>query len=715
VSGRTGKSPLWLAMIACAICFFLSGCTGGNPSAILESPSRIDLGEKRPDKVNTRGQSLAGQKQAQAGKYQIFPGSGIAEGDDAETQAAPGVGETEDGKFTVNVEGANIPEAAKLILGETLGFSYIIDPRVQGTMTLSSNRALTSRELLNAFEAALRVNGAALVQSDGVTKIVALQEMLDGEMGTADLGSGVSAGFGVSAVPLRYISPANMMELMDSFIAHSGSVRASNVGNLILIRGTAEERQNLVEVVMSFDVDWMKAQSASIAVLANARPDDVANKLEAIFAEDSASSGRNAIKVIPVDRLNGVIVIANSKSKVRRALTWVKRLDQESTADTNYYVYALQNGNAVEVSKILNATFLEESGDAGASAEVAPDEETVQVSTEAEQPNRQQRQQPGNTEQTPQIVPDEPAQETEQRSAPGKTNLSSGIRITPNPANNTIVIRASPREYRKILATLRQIDSPATQVLINATIAEVTLNDNLRYGVQAFFRDDDVSGGIFTGNGLTLRPSFPGMNFFVGSIVNPKVVIDALAAVTKVKIVSSPSVLVLENETATIKVGDQVPIIVQSVEKAGDDDAVNSFEYRDTGVILKVKPRVNANGVVTIELGQELSAVSASGGTTAQQENPTFSQRAITSKVSVNDRQTVVLGGLISGQENRERDSVPGVNKVPVLGKLLGKTDNSARRTELIVFITPQIIRDGHEASHQSRDLRAKMKLLNWN
>lgn len=706
---------MWLATLACAVCFLLTACSG-NPSAILESPSRIDLGEKHPSKVNTRGQSLAGQQKAQSGKYQIFPGSDLGDSEGSETEAAPGVGETDDGKFTVNIDGANISEAAKLILGETLGFSYVLDPRVQGTMTLASYRALTSRELLNAFEAALRVNGAALVQSDGVTKIVALQEMLDGEMGTADLGSGVSAGFGVSAVPLRYISPANMTELMDSFIAHSGSVRASNVGNLILIRGTAEERRNLVDVVMSFDVDWMKAQSASIAILANARPDDITTKLEAIFAEDSASSGRNAIKVIPVDRLNGVIVIANSKSKVRRALTWVKRLDQEGTSDTNYYVYALQNGNAVEVAKILNATFLEESGDAGASAEVAPDEETVQISSGAESSSRQQpQQQGGNTEQAPQIVPDETASENEPKSAPGKTNLSSGIRITPNPSNNTIVIRASPREYRKILATLRQIDSPATQVLINATIAEVTLNDNLRYGVQAFFRDDDVSGGIFTGNGITIRPSFPGMNFFVGSIVDPKLVIDALAAVTKVKIVSSPSVLVLENETATIKVGDQVPIIVQSVEKSGDADAVNSFEYRDTGVILKVKPRVNANGVVTIELGQELSAVSDGGTTTAQQANPTFSQRAITSKVSVNDRQTVVLGGLISGQENRSQDSVPGVNKVPVIGKLLGKTDNKSRRTELIVFITPQIIRDGHEASHQSRDLRAKMKLLNWN
>jgi general secretion pathway protein D len=173
--------------------------------------------------------------------------------------------------------------------------------------------------------------------------------------------------------------------------------------------------------------------------------------------------------------------------------------------------------------------------------------------------------------------------------------------------------------------------------------------------------------------------------------------------------------LVLENETAIIKVGDQVPIKVQTLEK-DSGGSVDSFEYRDTGVILRVKPRVNSSGLVTMELGQELSSVTAgSGGSTTERENPTFSQRAITSKVSVYSTQTVVLGGLISGQDSRLRDSVPIVNKIPVIGDLFGKTDNSAKRNELIVFITPQIVRDGEDASRASEELRAKMKLFNAN
>lgn len=622
-----------------------------------------------------------------------------------------------EGNYTINVDRAEVGEVAKLILGETLGLTYVLDPRVQGTITLSTSRPLTASEVLDAFEAALRVNGAGLIKNGNVTKVVALQELLEGEMGKADLDpETVSAGFGVSAIPIRYISIANMMELIDSFVARSGSVRASNTGNLVLVRGTAAERRSLIEVVLSFDVDWMRSQTASLAILANSSPDEMVSKLEAIFEQDTATSGNNAIKVVPLERLNGVVVIANSQEKVRRALVWVGRLDKASAKDTNYFVYAVQNGNAEDMAKILVSTFVDKSDAPGLAAEVAPDQPTVQLSTESNpdqppgadgQANRDGKSDLQGSE-TVSSLPDASNDQAE-------PSLAPGIRITPNIANNTLVIRASQQEYSKILSMLRKIDSPAVQVLINTTIAEVSLNDDLRYGVQAYFRDNKGSGGVFNGESLLLKPSFPGLNLLLGSTSNPKLVLDALAAVTSVRIVSSPSLLVLENETAIIKVGDQVPIKIQTLDKDAGG-SVNSFEYRDTGVILKVKPRVNAAGLVTMELGQELSAVTAgSGSSTTESENPTFSQRSITSKVSVYSTQTVVLGGLISGQDSRQKDGVPGVNKIPLLGNLIGKTDNSAKRNELIVFITPQIIQNGEDASRVSEELRAKMKLFNQN
>ncbi len=336
-------------VIAAASVLALTACTSG-PSAILDSPQQVDLGAKKPGAVARRdGAALSNNG---AGGQQFFPGSsdGLASNN---LEPPPGVTESE-GKFSINLDRADINEASRLVLGETLGLNYIVDPRVQGTITLSSSRPLAAREVLDAFEAALRHNGAALIQTGGLAKVVALQEVLEGEPGVADLDPGAnSPGYGVTAVPLRYISGANMMELMDSFVARGGSVRASKSGNLMLVRGSAAERKTMVDIILSFDVDWMENQSASIATLTNATPEEMVSKLQAVFADDADSAGRNALKVIPLERLNGVVVIANSQSKVKRAMTWIRRLDKGSITDTNYYVYAVQNGNAVDLGKDL--------------------------------------------------------------------------------------------------------------------------------------------------------------------------------------------------------------------------------------------------------------------------------------------------------------------------------------------------------------------------
>lgn len=701
---------------------------------MLDATGQVDLNAKTPNRITNRNEGQV-KTARQAGRYEVIPGMSAADFGDTTGEPPAGVGALDDGKFTVNVDQASLPESAKLILGETLGYNYTIDPRVQGTVTLVSSRSLTGRELLSAYEASLRLAGAALIQSEGNFKIVALQEVLDGEMGTPDLGKGVSPGYGVNAIPLRYVSPASVMELLDGFIARSGSVRASKIGNMILIRGPSSERKQLVDVVLSFDVDWMRNQTSGLARLENARAEDVATKVQQVFADDGALSGPNALKVIPVPNINSIVVIARTRAKVNTAMNWIRRLDQESVNSPNYYVYAVQNGNAVELARILNATFGSGSSGAGTTADVAPNTDAMDVSMNANDTSGQESPTPdpqGSAEQ--QGKTDLQTGSTDgssstggggasaggDSSAPGGGGIgpdgaSSSIRITPNPSNNTIVISATPKDYRKILATLRQMDAPSTQVLINTMIAEVSLNNQLRYGVQAYIENNNFSialaGSKPAANGPIISPQFPGMNFLWGGISNPRLVIDALSGITNVRIVSSPSVLVLENETATIKVGDQIPIQSQTAVTDGGN-FVNSYEYRDTGVILKVRPRVSANGVVTIELGQELSAVQRDGAGVG--DNPKFTQRSVTSKVSVNDQQTVLLGGLISGIEERTKNSVPGAEKVPIFGKLVGTTDNNAQRTELIVFITPKIIRNGEDAARESQDLRDKMKNLNF-
>ena len=711
----------------------IAACTNG--SKLLESQlptsDAIDLSAKGKTPVANRQGNPKAQGGGQ-GSYELFTGQAVDGGAAGDlSSGARGIELTGD-KYSINVEGAEINEVSKLVLSDTLGLNYILDSRVQGTVTLSSIRPMTRAQMLSAFEAALRLIGATLVHQGEIYKVIPLQEVLEGEMGTAQRaqpGAAAVPGFGVTVIPLRYIAPSNMLELLDSFIARSGSVRASNVGNMLLVRGSGEERQQLADVVLSFDVDWMKAQTASIAILANSKPPEIVSKLQSIFAQDSNMSGGNAIKAIPLERLNGVVIIANSRDKVRRALTWVGRLDRESTTETNYYVYNVQNGSAVSLAKILNATFLEKSGEDSLASQVDPGQEQASLSSGGQTGQDASGQESGGQDagggQTPQgksnlqgadtaVPADKPSTDIP------KPDLSSGTRITPNPETNTLVIRATPQVYAKILSTLKLIDKQAVQVLVNATIAEVSLNDNLQYGVQAYLKSHNVEIGFQASNtatSMTIAPKLPGLNFLIGSAADPRVVLEALSAVTNVKVVSSPSVVVLENESATIKVGNSVPITVQQQQSdTGNANIINSIEYRDAGVILKVKPRISANGVVTMTISQELSSViDTQANATSATPTPSFSQRTVTSTVSVPSSQTVVLGGLISGMETRDKSSVPIVNKVPIFGDLIGHTQNAKSRNELIVFITPQVIQDGQDASRVSEELREKMRLLNSN
>ena len=359
------------------------------PTASLDSTNQIDLTAKTPRKVTNRGSGPVMKPAAQASRYEVFAGATGSIGAAGEDPPA-GLGQQEDGKFTINLDAATVGEASKLILGETLGYNYTVDPNLlqANTITMVSNRPLSARQLLDAFEASLRMVNAGLVQADGNFKVVLLQAM-EGEASNLDMGTDVSAGYGVSAVPLRHVAPAVMVNLLDGFMQQMGSARAWNAGNMILVRGPASQRRSLVEVVMNFDVDAMRNQTFGMAALENGRAEEVAAQVTKVFAQDSAAAGPNGLKIIPVPNINSLIIIANDQAKVKRAITWIKRLDRESIDSPKSYVYAVQHGNAAELAKILSATY-GGSADAGPTAEVAPDTRPMDVSVEGNNQNQQE-------------------------------------------------------------------------------------------------------------------------------------------------------------------------------------------------------------------------------------------------------------------------------------------------------------------------------------
>jgi general secretion pathway protein D len=306
--------------------------------------------------------------------------------------------------------------------------------------------------------------------------------------------------------------------------------------------------------------------------------------------------------------------------------------------------------------------------------------------------------------------------------------LAGGVRITADISNNSLVIYANQEHYKLIEQTIAQLDRPQLQVAIHATIAEITLNNDLRYGIQYFIQSSDVGMARDKGSFSLINPVvnsaaqaalgrvLPGFNLLLGPEATPRVILDALRTVTDVKVLSTPSVVVVDNNVATLVVGDQVPISTQQATILTNPNTplINTVDYRNTGVILRVAPRVNVNGNVLLNIEQEISNVVPTGNTSAGPQGvnltPTISQRKVKSQIAVASGQSVLLGGLIQEQQNRDRAGIPIVEEIPVLGEAFARNDRATKRTELVIFIQPQIIRDSVDAYKVAEELRTKLK-----
>ena len=716
--------------VALSLGMVAAGCAKPSGPSLIDELSTADLREKRPQAVKQSGEDSKGG----ARRFETYPGD-----DQFHEQTAASAGKRKAGQpavqrsgdgYQLSFDNASIAEVAKVILGDTLKVPYYYDARVQGQVTLATGRSVTREELLSVLETALKMSSAVLVNGDGQYRVTPAAEAMAGDVGSV-MGEG-APGFGISILPLRHVSAEAMMRLIENFVAKAGSLKAESTGNLLMIRGTTRERQSLMEVAASFDVDWLKGQSAGIFPLTNSTPDElIADLTQAMSAEEGDLLGK-MVRFQPLQRLNAVLVLARQSSQLKQAAEWIRRLDRSNEAGQDLHVYRVENGRALDLANLLNDTLGTGGGSSGrrGSRDVAPGRDVSRLSSRASRPptggplsspgqQRGTQMQPMLTQQARRQGEDSAAASPPPLpSTPGQAPGAGGpppIRITADEVNNLLLIYASPTEYRRIANVLREIDRPPLQVMINATIVEVTLNDNLRYGVQVFLKGRNIAGGASTsdtplGASAPISPSTIGLNLIIGKLADPKVVIDALSDVTQVKVVSSPSVVVVDNQPAILKVGDEIPVTTQSAQSELTGSIVNSIQYRDTGVILKVIPRVNSTGLVTMDVEQEISQVANQNGTGAL--TPTVSQRQVASTISVYSGQMVALGGLISEQRDNDRTSVPIINQIPLFGELLGSTGKALKRTELIVFIRPQVIRDSRDARDVAEELRSRLKSL---
>ena len=653
--------------------------------------------------------------------------------------------------YDLNFENAPVTTVAKVILGDILGTGYIIDPRVQGTITLSSGRAVSKADVLFVLENALRMSNVAMVHDRNGYRLIPAADATGS--GFVDTDEATRAGYGISVVPLRYVSAQAMLKLLDGFGIKPNAVRVDNARNLVIIQGTGPERRSAVDTMLSFDGDWMRGQSVGVFPIRNSTPEPIITEIEKIMDTGEGGLSQNMIKFQPVARLNAILVVSRKPEYLKTVATWIKRLDESDTSGVNLKVYRLHYGSAKQVAGLLNEILVGR-GSGGldnAQSQVAPGAGLSIASSggplaalSAQPPTALGQAGAGGagaaTAARPAGAGGAAGTAGNDQSAAGSggafgaagngQSAQANIRITPDIVNNSILVYASQETQRIVEQTLRQIDRPLMQVAIDATVAEVTLNDTLSYGVQYYLAGTQLGGSNTpssaitgtTGTGTTtntgslfstagassmLSAVAPGLNLVLGPANMPNLILSALHNVTDVKVLSNPSLVVLDNQTATLQVGDQVPISTGTATVlTANNTVVSTIDYRNTGVILRVVPRVSAGGNVIIDIEQESSSVEPGS---ASSLTPTISDRHVKSSVSVASGQTVLLAGLISDEVDRTRQGIPVLDKIPGIGDLFSQQSGTKVRTELIIFIRPTIIRDAVDAHMVAEELRSKL------
>jgi general secretion pathway protein D len=647
----------------------------------------------------------------------------------------------------INFDGADVQTVAKYLLGDVLQLNFVVDPRVQGTVTLASSGPIPRKDVLPAFESVLRMSNAAIVRSGNLVKIVPITDA--GANGSVSAGAG-EPGFGVSLVPLRYTSAETVAKTAESFLARPGSIRTVPSRNLLLIQGTTAERQATLDLVETFDVEWLRDQSVGVYPLKSTSPETMIAELEKIFETKEGGLGQGVIRFQPVSRMNAVMVVTKTPKLLAQTTEWVRRLDRSDSTGTTLRTFRLKNGNATQVAKILNDIFARSGSTADTPGkQIAPGLDSAQsrlnsldrppgggsATTASGSAGNSDARKPINA--AFEGFSDRKGTETD---GPETASLQSGgnaaravlqnVRITADAANNAVLVYSNQEDYRVVERALRDIDRPKLQVAIDATVAEVTLTDALQYGVQFFLNGKNVSGGLLgpgaataqsnvsavaaasaTAQSALLQSVGPGLNLLLGSAGNPRAILNALQTMTEVKVLSSPSLVALDNQPALLQVGDEIPITTSSAAVLANSAApiVNTIEMRNTGVILKVLPHINANGSIQLEIDQEISNVVA---TDQQTLTPTISQRRVHSTVSVTSGQTVLLAGLISENGQSTRSGIPGLREIKFLGDMFGNTSTTKSRSEIIIFIKTQLIRNSVEAGAMTEEFREKLQSM---
>ncbi|WP_326534101.1 type II secretion system secretin GspD [Pseudorhodoferax sp.] len=668
-------------------------------------------------------------------------------------------------------EEAPVAEVVRTLLGDILKVDYVLHPPIAGTITLSTRKAMPPDQAVFLLESALQANGLAMMRDARGSFQIGRPETLRALGASVRIAGGeapLQPGYGVIVVPLEYIGANEMAAILRPLMQADTVIRVDSLRNLLVLVGNRSQAEAWMELVRTFDVDMLKGMSVGLFPLKYASIADVTQALQLLGAGAAAAPSApgaptapgspqaaaaaaaaaaqaaprasiNGMQVMPIERLNSVLIVTPRAAQLDEARRWIERLDQpsDSSSEPQLFIYHVQNGSARHLASLLGGLF----GDGRQSSSTTSGNPTSGVApglagstlgssglgnssgnsafgwrSGSGQSNWGQ----GGLGQTSALG----QSQSQNPSQAGQTSTAASVgnlRVMADDVNNVVLIWGPRSEYAKIEASLKRLDVPPTQVLIEASIIEVTLDDSLRYGLQWFFKDRQRnglsgSGGLFNADSATAGTltgavsqgfSYTLRSGGLGGDI--RVVLNALASKSLLKVISSPSLMVQDNFTANITVGTQQPVNAGTTISGSSNIISNNIQYKDTGVNLSVTPSVNAGNMVNMVIAQAVTDLGTLDDATDQYS---FLQRQLTTKVAVRSGETLVLGGLIRDNTSNGRSGIPLLQDIPVLGKLFGTTNSGTARTELLLTITPRVVRSDQELRDISGELRDRMKGL---
>ena len=704
-------------------------------------------------------QALPAAEKRSAAGTRLFPGDDKLFKRDAAPKVDPVLASGD--MVSLNFENISVGSLASALLGDLLRLNYTIDAGADVVVSLHTRQPLPRSQVLDVLDTVLLPHDLAIVRDAAgvyhVTKrtITVGSRPVVGSARFKDL-----AGAGTVIVPLNHIAAAEMAKILAPVAPREAIVYVDSMRNLLVLQGSKAQLGGWLELVEAFDVDFLSGMSLGVFVLEHASVNVVREALQAMLGMDRSAdpfsgsgaapqtstggtpsagagaglSGFNAgaqsagqqanpltglIRVFPVERLNALVVVTPRSHLLTQVETWIRRLDRPMDAlESSLFVYPVQNGSAMHLAEMLNGLFGSGAGaqGKGVASGSAPQQfggatglsGTAGASGTGKSGSGAQASVGGAAMQ---------ASATGLGASNAPTNavsqLDGNVRVVADEKRNALLIRAPRTEYRRIEKALRELDKAPTQVLIEASIVEVSLTGNLAYGVE-WYVQNNMSGGREGQALLNLRESGaigaqqPGFSY---TILNKAGVIratlNALAEKSKLRVLSNPSVLVLDNHNATIQIGKQQP--VKSSTSSSGTLITESITYKDTGVMLSVTPSVNAGGLITMDIVQQVTDVGEIDVATGQRN---FLTRQIQSRVAVRSGEPIVLGGMIRENEASGTTGVPLLSDLPILGAMFGKNSNTSERTELLVLMTPRALEDDDQLRSASAELRQRMRAM---